>query len=203
MDPQEIDNIELKYLELKDYQLLLLNTNVAHSLADSEYNTRRLECESGVKAIQNILPGVTSLRDVTLENLSYLKNEIDPTVFKRCLHVISENQRTLAASKAMKNQDFKLLGKLMYASHKSLTSDYNVSCTELDFLVDQSKKLDYVLGSRMMGGGFGGCTISIVEKSRVQEYIERLSVDYLDKFTIDLTPLEISIEDGAKVCSKK
>ena len=194
-------SLEYQYfpLDLGDYQLLLLNTNVSHSLADSDYNTRRSECEAGVEIIQKEFPNVTHLRDVSTEQLFDFKSKLPETVFRRCHHVVTEDVRTLKATEAMKNGNFQLLGELMYASHESLTTDYEVSCPELDFLVDFSKDKNYVLGSRMMGGGFGGCTISLVEKSKIKVFIAAAEVAYREKFGKDLTPMEVTIEDGAKV----
>ncbi|HRD81173.1 MAG TPA: galactokinase [Saprospiraceae bacterium] len=186
-------------LELGAYQLLLLNTNVSHSLASSEYNTRRAECEQGVHILQQEYPGIANLRDVNLKQIAVMEEQLPEHVFRRCRHVVSENQRVLDATKALLAGDFNAVGELMYQSHFSLQNDYEVSCPELDFLVQQTLDKDYVLGSRMMGGGFGGCTISIVEKERVAEFVEEVSSVYSRHFGIDLTPVEVVIGDGAKV----
>ncbi|HRF37796.1 MAG TPA: galactokinase [Saprospiraceae bacterium] len=186
-------------LELGAYQLLLLNTNVSHSLASSEYNTRRAECEQGVHILQQEYPGIANLRDVNLKQIAAMEEQLPEHVFRRCRHVVSENQRVLDATKALLAGDFNAVGELMYQSHFSLQNDYEVSCPELDFLVQQTLDKDYVLGSRMMGGGFGGCTISIVEKERVAELVEEVSSVYSRHFGIDLTPVEVVIGDGAKV----
>ena len=196
-------SLEYQYfpLELGDYQILLLNTNVSHSLADSAYNTRRSECEAGVEILQKTGLEITKLRDVSLDQVVAAKDILPPNVYDRCTHVVAEDERTLAAAKALKEGNIKLLGELMYASHASLTDLYKVSCTELDFLVDQSKTVEYVLGSRMMGGGFGGCTISIVEKKNVSEFIAFSAKAYREQFGKELTPLEVRVADGAKVVS--
>jgi len=186
-------------LELGAYQLLLLNTNVSHSLASSEYNTRRAECEQGVHILRQEYPGIANLRDVNLKQIAAMEEQLPEHVFRRCRHVVSENQRVLDATKALLAGDFNAVGELMYQSHFSLQNDYEVSCPELDFLVQQTLDKDYVLGSRMMGGGFGGCTISIVEKERVAELVEEVSSVYSRHFGIDLTPVEVVIGDGAKV----
>lgn len=186
-------------LELGAYQLLLLNTNVSHSLASSEYNTRRAECEQGVHILQQEYPGIANLRDVNLKQIAAMEEQLPEHVFRRCRHVVSENQRVLDATKALLAGDFNAVGELMYQSHFSLQNDYEVSCPELDFLVQQTLDKDYVLGSRMIGGGFGGCTISIVEKERVAEFVEEVSSVYSRHFGIDLTPVEVVIGDGAKV----
>lgn len=194
-------SLEYEYfpLELGDYQVLLLNTNVSHSLADSEYNTRRAECEAGVEILKQKNPNISSLRDVSVEMVFESKKDLPENIFNRCHHVVTEDARTLEATQALKNGNISRLGELMYGSHKSLSQDYLVSCPELDFLVEKTLDKDYVLGSRMMGGGFGGCTISIVEKTKVAELIDFSAKAYREKFAMDLTPMEVSIEDGTKV----
>jgi len=121
------------------------------------------------------------------------------TIFKRCYHVVSENQRVIAATKALKNKDQQLLGELVYESHFSLQNNYEVSCTELDFLVQLTLDKAYVLGSRMMGGGFGGCTISIIKKDMVGIFKTYAAKAYQERFGKDLTPYTVAIEDGTKV----
>ncbi len=191
-------SLEFQYfpLELGEYQLLLLNTNVSHSLASSEYNRRRAECEEGVAHIRKKIPDVQQLRDVSLPMLSDFQGNMPETIFARCRHVVSENQRVLEATQALNAGDIQTLGKLLYQSHHSLQYDYAVSCPELDFLVDQTTGLEFVAGSRMMGGGFGGCTINIIEKKYCAEFVEQVSKNYRVRFGIDLTPYTVSIEDG-------
>lgn len=193
-------SLEFQYFpfELGDYQLLLLNSNVSHSLASSAYNTRRAECEEGVAILQKTSPGIVSLRDVTMEQLVACMGKMPETIFRRSHHVISENKRVLDATQAILAGDFKALGALVYQSHFSLQNDYKVSCPELDFLVEQTLGKDYVLGSRMMGGGFGGCTINILEKRRVAEFVELVSEEYRKRLGVDLTPIEVSIGDGTR-----
>lgn len=186
-------------LELGDYQLLLLNSNVAHSLASSEYNIRRAQCEEGVALIKKRYEGVTNLRDINLEQLSGFFNQIPLTIFKRCYHVVSENQRVLEATTALQQQDFLLLGELLYQSHFSLQNDYEVSCKEIDFLVQLTLDKKYVLGSRIMGGGFGGCTISLIEKDKTNDFIQLASEAYWRRFKTNLSSYTVLIEDGARV----
>lgn len=197
-------NLEFQYfpLELGAYQLLLLNTNVSHTLASSEYNTRRAECGEGVHILQQEYPNIRNLRDVTLEQVVANKEKMPGHIFRRCRHVVAENRRVLDATKALPAGDFKTLGELMYQSHFSLQNDYEVSCPELDFLVQQTLGKEYIPGSRMMGGGFGGCTINIIEKGRVAEFVEQVSTIYRDRFGIDLTPIEVAIGDGASVIQR-
>lgn len=184
-------------LELGAYQLLLLNTNVSHSLASSEYNTRRAECGEGTAALQKAYPSIEKLRDVSLKQLTAKEGEMPAAIFRRCRHVVGENQRVLQATQALLASDFKRLGELMYQSHFSLQNDYEVSCPELDFLVQQTLEKDYILGSRMMGGGFGGCTISIIEKGKAAAFVDAVSKSYHSHFGIALTPIEVAIGHGA------
>ena len=186
-------------LEFGRYQLLLLNTNVSHALASSAYNTRRAECEEGVALLQKKHPGITHLRDVTTEQLDAHKASMPETIFRRCHHVVSENQRVLEATKALAAGKHQELGRLMYQSHFSLQHDYDVSCAELDFLVEQTLNKDYILGARMMGGGFGGCTLNLIEKARRDEFAEAAAHAYRARFGIGLTPYSVSIEDGASL----
>ena len=193
--------LEFEYfpLDLGDYQLLLLNTNVSHSLGDSEYNNRRAQCEKGVAMIKKKYPEVKNLRDVSLSMLGEFMGKMPAITFKRCYHVVAEIQRVKEATEAMKKHDHKLLGELVYQSHFSLQNDYEVSCPELDFLVQLTLDKDYILGSRMMGGGFGGCTISIIKKEMVGIFKTYAAKAYKERFDKDLTPYTVSIEDGAKV----
>jgi galactokinase len=120
-------------------------------------------------------------------------------IFRRSQHVVLENKRVLDAADALTNGDFHLLGRLMYQSHYSLQNDYEVSCKELDFLVQLTENKKYILGSRMMGGGFGGCTINIIEKAQATNFIELAAKNYKNQFGIDVTPYTISIENGASL----
>ncbi|MEO1261717.1 MAG: galactokinase [Bacteroidota bacterium] len=183
-------------LELGKYQLLLLNTNVSHTLASSEYNTRRAECEQGVEILRKEHTNIKNLRDVSLNQIASIHNKMPGHIHRRCRHVVSENQRVLDATKALREMDHHKLGQLLYQSHFSLQNDYQVSCPELDFLVQATLNKNYVLGSRMMGGGFGGCTINIIEKNKAGEFVEQVSKKYLDRFGINLTPIEVDIGDG-------
>jgi galactokinase len=189
--------------DLGEYQVVILNTNVSHALASSEYNKRRAECEAGVSVIRQKYGAVIKLRDVRREMLYEFKDEMDEVVFKRCQHVVNENERVTQATAAMLKGQFDLLGRLMFASHESLSELYGVSCAELDFLVDRSKANPDAIGSRMMGGGFGGCTISLVRKGGVQSYIKELYTAYESHFGIQLTSYGVQIEDGCKAVIKE
>ena len=198
-------SLEFDYFpfNLGDYQLLLLNTNVSHSLASSEYNTRRAACEEGVRILQTKFPKVHSLRDASFEMLLQMSEVIPTNIANRCRHIVLENDRVQMATKALLHKDFKQLGQLMYRSHFSLQKDYEVSCPELDYLVQQTLDKDYILGSRMMGGGFGGCTISIIEKEWVAPFTDLIVKNYKNQFGIDLSPYAVSIEDGAGLVSSQ
>jgi galactokinase len=194
-------SLEFQYypLDLGDYELLLLNTNVSHSLAESQYNQRRAACGEGVEMIQKIHPEVQNLRDVSLDMLLSLVGEMPEHIFRRCHHIVSENQRVLEATKSLQKKNFQQLGQLIYQSHFSLQTDFEVSCPELDFLVQQTLDKDYILGSRMMGGGFGGCTINVIDKKFKDQYIEDISLVYHQHFGLHLAAYSVSVEDGAKV----
>jgi galactokinase len=162
----------------ENYKIVLINTNVSHSLASSEYNVRRQQCETGVAVIQQHEAAVKSLRDVGLEMLNQYQNHLDPVIYQRCKYVIEENQRVEAACQALLQNDLSLFGQEMYASHQGLSQEYEVSCAELDFLVAQAKKYDTVLGARMMGGGFGGCTINLVEDAGIEKFTTEVTEVY-------------------------
>ena len=158
-------SMEYQYvpLQLDGYQLLLLNTNVKHSLADSAYNERRAQCEQGVAWVKQQYPQVNSLRDVTLEMLNECVEQKDADVYEKCRFVVTENLRLIQAAAYLKDGNLEALGQLMFETHQGLSESYKVSCKELDFLVNEVKDSGIVLGARMMGGGFGGCTLNIVK----------------------------------------
>ncbi|WP_420602276.1 galactokinase [Flagellimonas sp.] len=191
-------SIEHEYvrLELLPYKILLLNTNVSHNLATSEYNTRRAECKQGVDFIRQTFPEVDSLRDVSLNMLEQLEKDMDPTIHKRCQYVIEENNRVLNAVKALEDGLLKSFGALLYGSHDGLQNKYEVSCPELDFLVDYSRSKDFIIGSRMIGGGFGGCTINIIHQDFIDKYVLEVSDAYKNKYGIDLSAFTVVPVDG-------
>lgn len=183
---------------IEPYQLLLLNTNVSHSLSTSEYNLRREECEKGVALLQNWYPEINSLRNVTLEQLAAHKEDFDPITYKRCEYVVEENLRVLKAATALKQEDLKTFGELMYASHDGLQHKYEVSCKELDFLTEFSRNNESILGCRMMGGGFGGCTINLIHQDAVVDYIEAAKIAYTEKFNLNLTAFTAMPANGGE-----
>jgi len=146
--------------------VLVCNTMVRHELASSEYNRRRADCDAGVAALRRADPSIRALRDATLEQLDEVRGDLSQRIYARCHHVIAENDRVGRAAAAIGRGDFFEFGALMAASHASLRDDYEVSCDELDVMVDVVSALDSVFGARMTGGGFGGCVVALVEASR-------------------------------------
>lgn len=178
-------------IDFKDHQLMLINTNVKHSLSDSAYNDRRSACESIAKLLE-----ITALRDATERDLETVIDKVTPANYQKALYVIQENERTVKAAKAIKDGDLETLGSLIYQSHNGLSTQYKVSCEELDFLVEQAKKNKHVLGARMMGGGFGGCTINLIAKSEAKAFAEVASKAYKKKFNRDCSVYFIQLSDG-------
>lgn len=182
-----LDCATLKYehipLKLNDSSIVLTNTNVKHSLGNSKYNERRAECEEGFNALKTVLPDITQLADITIEefekNKDVIKNE---TTQKRIKHVVYECDRVRKSAEALKNDDIALFGQYMNESHNSLQYDYEVTCPELDFVVSMGRKIDGVLGIRMTGAGFGGCTVAIIKNCAVDKYIERMGVIFEERF---------------------
>jgi galactokinase len=159
-------------------RLLVVDTRVKRGLVDSEYNQRRCECEKGVEILAQLIPGVKALRDVSLEQLHSYKHLLSDRVFARCMHVVGENQRVLDAVQALKKGDWQRLGALMYESHASLRDLYQVSCRELDLVVELAQAVPGVYGARMTGAGFGGCAIALVQKEVVESLLDVMSSKY-------------------------
>ena len=160
-----IDCRSLDYQSLSipdDARLVICNSMVKHVLASGEYNRRRAECEAGVKVFRMNSPAVHALRDVTMVDLANHETELPEVVYRRCRHVISENERVIKAATALEERNLRAFGELMAESHRSLRDDYEVSCAELDTMVDLANQVEGVYGARMTGGGFGGCTVNIV-----------------------------------------
>lgn len=178
-------------IDFEDYELILIKTNVKHSLADSAYNNRRMVCEDTAKTL-----GIKALRDANEFDLEKIKNTLSKEDFQKALYVIQEINRTQEAAKAIKKNDLKALGKLIFASHDGLQNQYKVSCNELDFLVQLAKENKHVLGARMMGGGFGGCTINIIAKSETEHFINEVSVKYKNAFKNDCSVYQVHLSQG-------
>ncbi len=197
-------SLEYEYvpIDLKGYKLLLLNTNVKHTLSSSEYNNRRIECEQGVNWVKENIPTVNSLRDITLDMLDEHVLPMDNIVYNRCRYVVEENIRLTQACSDLANNNVVALGEKMFETHKGLKDLYEVSCAELDFLVDQVKGHPAVLGARMMGGGFGGCTINIVKETEIENLVASIMPIYEKQMQRPLSYYVASIEDGTRVVFK-
>jgi galactokinase len=164
-------SLEYRLLPLPEgTSLAICNTMVKHSIAKGEYNQRRAECEAGVRALSKYLPNVRALRDVTLADLKKYGRDLSDVVLRRCRHVVSENLRVQEAAEALDRRDLPAFGKLMLESHRSLRDDFEVSSAELDIMVELAEKAEGVYGSRMTGGGFGGCTITLVKAESVEAF---------------------------------
>jgi len=190
---------ELVPFNYPNYNIVLVNTMVSHSLAGSEYNVRRAQCEEGVALLKKYYPSVASLRDVTYEQLTRHWKEFDSKVYDRCTYIVNENQRLLAGCDALRHGDLQGFGEMMYASHKGLSRRYEVSCKELDFLVEKTKGLPGVIGSRMMGGGFGGCTINIVASQLVENFVAKVQEAYQDQFSVIPEVYVTKMEEGVSL----
>ena len=182
-----------------DYSLILFDSNVKHSLFTSEYNTRSEECEEGLSIIKNNFPEITSFRDCTENQVVSLRDKMSENVFKRSHFVVKEINRVKQACEALDNGNIEGLGQLMFETHEGLSSDYEVSCAELDMIVNTLKKEEAVVGSRLMGGGFGGCTINLVKKGHEDDIKKRLTALYFDTFGIELKIYDVKIGNGTSL----
>jgi galactokinase len=194
-------SLDFEYVPLKmeGIKILLLNTNVKHSLASSEYNTRRQQCEEGVAYVKVHHPKVKSLRDVTIKMLNQFVAPKDNIIYQRCRYVVEENIRLLAACDDLEKGDIAALGKKMYQTHEGLSKQYGVSCKELDFLVAHVKNKPDVLGARMMGGGFGGCTINLVKDEAIDDIIKEVDEAYKTAMQKDISFYIAQTEDGTGI----
>ncbi|MFD2744538.1 MULTISPECIES: galactokinase [Sphingobacterium] len=184
-------------LLLGDYELVLFNTNVKHSLASSAYNDRRNSCEQGVAWLQEVYPEVLSLRDATLEMLEAVVKPKDEEVFTKCKYVVEENMRVELACEALKSGDIEEMGRQMFVAHDAISKDYEVSCAELDFLVEYMRNQPEAVGARMMGGGFGGCTINIVQKGHAERIAKQVAPAYKEAFGLELEPIFVAASGGS------
>lgn len=187
---------------LQGIKVLLLNTNVKHSLASSAYNTRRMECKQAVEWVKEQEPSVTALRDVTEAMLDKYVLPKDALIDKRSRFVVQEINRLLTGCTDLQKGDIASLGKKMFATHKGLSEQYAVSCKELDWLVDAVKNNDAVIGARMMGGGFGGCTINLVKEAAIDSLVEKIKMDYEREMNLPLTYYIASIEEGTQLINE-
>jgi galactokinase len=165
-------SLELRLLPIDpSVSLVACNTMVKHEVARSEYNTRRAECEEGVRLLSPFLPHIRALRDVTLADLEKYSSALPDVIYRRCRHIVTEDARVLDAATALETGNLKRFGELMGESHISMRDDFEISCHELDIMVEMAVMMDGVLGSRMTGGGFGGCTINLVRSDAVKKFV--------------------------------
>lgn len=179
--------------------LVLFDTQVSHSLASSEYNRRREECNEGVAILKNKFPHAHHLRDVSIDMLHACEGTMNPTVYQRCKYVVEENNRVLRACAELKKGNLKAFGAHMFRTHEGLRDEYEVSCKELDYLVELVKDDPRVYGSRMMGGGFGGCTINLIENSSINAISEKVMEEYKNRFGIEAKSYSTKISGGTNM----
>lgn len=195
-----LDTADLSYeyapLVLEGAKIIVTNSKVKHQLVDSEYNVRRSECEKALEELQTVI-GINGLGDLSEEQFEQYKTAIkDEVRVRRAKHAVYENQRTIRAVEALKKNDLALFGRLMNESHVSLRDDYQVSCDEIDVLVEEAWKVPGVIGSRITGGGFGGCTVSIVKDEAVEEFQEKVGAAYRERVGKEADFYVVEIGDG-------
>ncbi|MBR1792561.1 MAG: galactokinase [Bacteroidales bacterium] len=183
--------------EPKGYRLVLVNSCVKHELVGSPYNDRRRSCERVAAAIAKTKSGVETLRDCSWSDLERVRQEVGEEDYRRARYVLGEVDRVLAVSDALNRGDYETVGQQMYATHEGLSKDYEVSCEEIDFLVETAKNLA-VTGCRIMGGGFGGCTINLVKDEHYAAFVQKIPSAYKAKFGIDCKIIDVEIGDGAR-----
>jgi galactokinase len=188
-------------LRMDGISIVLCDSRVQHSLVTSEYNTRRAQCEAGVRFLQPFYPEIKSLRDVTMAMLDQHLRDAEPLIYRRCAYVVQENQRLLDGVAALEANNIAAFGQLMYGSHEGLSHWYEVSCPELDTLVDIARQQPGVLGARMMGGGFGGSTINLVRNEVLDDFTNLITEQYKARTGKDTYLHVCKIQDGTNVIS--
>lgn len=191
---------ELIPMALGDYRIVICHSGVKHELVASHYNQRRQSCMDGVRILQQRFPEVMALRDVTPMMLETARAAMDETVYRRCRHVISENGRVSESIRALRQGDLQTFGRLMNASHDSLRDDYEVSCPEVDLLVDLARNSSGVLGARITGGGFGGCTVNLVSTNALSQFEKKVLTQYCEKTGLEARVYVCAPANGAMVC---
>lgn len=191
-------SLEPRAVPLSGATIVVCDTRVKHQLASSEYNKRHAECRAGVEGLKSALPGIVALRDVSVPDLERHGHLLPELVRRRCRHVVSENARTLAAASALEQGDFTAMGELMVASHRSLQHDFEVSCVELDLAVDAALSVPGVYGSRMTGGGFGGCTVTLVETRAVPALLDAVRDRFVAAFRAEPELFPTTACEGAR-----
>lgn len=186
-------------LRIDGYAVVICNSHVKHKLVDSPYNERRAQCEEGTRLLQTKLEGITALRDVFSPQLEEYASLLSPIVYRRCKHVVKENERVIQAVQALQEGNIQHFGTLLNQSHDSLRDDYEVSCVEIDTLVDIARSIDGTEGSRITGGGFGGCTVNIVKESALEDFQTVLLEEYAKRTEITADIYIVKAEDGVRV----
>ena len=185
-------------IDFKDYELMLINSNVKHDLAETAYNDRRAVCEK----VSELL-GIVALRDASIADLDSIKNDISDADYQKASYVIEENNRVMHFAEAIEKDDLQTLGDLLFQSHNGLSNKYKVSCEELDFLVEKAQESPDVIGARMMGGGFGGCTINLVLKTGVEAFKKEVSQHFKDEFGRACSVYEVKLSQGTHIVKSK
>lgn len=196
-------SLDFKYIptEISPYRFLLLNTNVTHNLSSGEYNIRRKQCEEGLELLVKEHQIEKSFRNVTSNMLEQSRTRLGLLLYNRCSYVVEETYRVLQAVKALQKNNLTTLGALMYETHEGLSVKYEVSCPELDYLVEISKEEPQTLGARMMGGGFGGCTLNLIHEDAIEGFVQKASKAYTSKFGINLTHFQTVPSQGTHLIS--
>ncbi len=198
LDCESLEHVYVPF-HSEDIKIVLFDTRVKHSLASSAYNERRSQCEEGLRLIQKEEPALQSLRHSTEEMLLKYVKPYNQTVYKRCCYVVSEIQRLLNGARDLENNDLSSFGRRMFETHAGLRDQYEVSCKELDILIDLVSVEPDVLGARMMGGGFGGCTINLIKAAAVEDLIKQISKAYRAETGTEMLAYVVDIEDGTGI----
>jgi galactokinase len=185
-------------IDTTETAIVICDSRVKHDLADTAYNERRRECEEAVRILKDAMPGISALRDVSVAEFHEHERLLPQPIRRRARHVVTENERTLLAADALRGNRFHEMGELMYASHASLREDYEVTVPELDVLVDATLKIPGVYGSRMTGGGFGGCTVSLMRREALREFEDRMAEAYRAAFAKELIIYSTGIVNGVE-----
>lgn len=195
-------SFEIKKADIEDCDWVLLNTTVSHQLADSEYPLRVQECKKGLAKLKKYFPTIDDLRDASLEQLDTLKKELSSKEYKRCYYVITEHDRTLQMIAALENSDAKQVGQLLSSTHKGLRDDYEVSCPEIECFFDFAEQHQAVYGSRLMGGGFGGCTLNLVKSKEKKSFVEAALAHYQLETGRTGNSIDVKLSAGVELLTK-
>lgn len=197
----DCQSLEFEYFpfQTSDLSLLLCDSGVKHALVNSEYNTRREECEAGLNYFKEKYPEISSFRDLKYQQVLAEEALLPPNIFKRCCYVVEELVRVDEACKALKDNDLQRFGLLMFACHEGLHNEYEVTCAETDFLVRQAMLHQDLLGARQMGGGFGGCTLNLIKTDALEDFTQYLKAAYDAEFGLELKSYPVKLTDGVGV----